>query len=198
VGDDNGSEFKWLFRELCANMGINPKPSTDYNPQSNAIIERVHQVLGNALRTFELENRELEEKDPFEPFLTATAYAIRSTFHTTLQATPGQLVFGRDMILPIKFKANWAAIALRKQARINQSNKKENSKRIPHEYNIGDKVLLEKPGKVRKMSAQRTGPYNVVHVSTNGTVRIQKGAVIQRVNIRRLTPYFDRSPSGSV
>jgi len=198
VGYDNGSEFKWLFRELCANMGINPKPSTDYNPQSNAIIERVHQVLGNALRTFELENRELEEKDPFEPFLTATAYAIRSTFHTTLQATPGQLVFGRDMILPIKFKANWAAIALRKQARINQSNKKENSKRIPHEYNIGDKVLLEKPGKVRKMSAQRTGPYNVVHVSTNGTVRIQKGAVIQRVNIRRLTPYFDRSPSGSV
>jgi hypothetical protein len=29
-------------------------------------------------------------------------------------------------------------------------------------------------------------------------VRIQKGAVTQRVNIRRLTPYFERSPSGSV
>lgn len=56
VGFDNGSEFKWLFKELCANMGITPKISTDYNPQSNAIIESVHQVLGNALRTFELEN----------------------------------------------------------------------------------------------------------------------------------------------
>ena len=119
VGYDNGSEFKWLFRELCTNMGITPKPSTDYNPQSNAIIERVHQVLGNALRTFELENRELEENDPFEPFLTATTYAIRSTFHTTLQAMPGQLVIGRDMILPTKFKADWATIALSKQARIN-------------------------------------------------------------------------------
>ena len=42
------------------------------------------------------------------------------------------------------------------------------------------------------MSAPRTGPYEVVHVSDNGTVRIQKGAVTQRVNIRRLTPYFER------
>jgi len=153
VGFDNGSEFKWLFKELCANMGITPKISTDYNPQSNAIIERVHQVLGNALRTFELEKRELEGKEPFEPFLTATAYAIRSTYHTTLGATPGQLVFGRDMILPVQFKANWAAIALRKQERINQSNAQENRKRIPHTYKVGDKVLLELPGKVRKMSA---------------------------------------------
>ena len=47
VGFDNGSEFKHLFKELCQNMGIKEKPTTDYNPQSNAIIERVHQVLGN-------------------------------------------------------------------------------------------------------------------------------------------------------
>jgi hypothetical protein len=29
---------------------------------------------------------------------------------------PGQLVFGRDMILPIQFKANWARILQRKKA----------------------------------------------------------------------------------
>lgn len=84
VGFDNGSKFKWLFAELCTNMGITPKISTLYNPQSNTIIERVHQVLGNALRTFEFENRELDEKEPFEPFFTATAYATRSTYHTML------------------------------------------------------------------------------------------------------------------
>jgi hypothetical protein len=33
--------------------------------------------------------------------------AIRSTYHTTLQATPCQLVFGRDMIYNIAFRANW-------------------------------------------------------------------------------------------
>ena len=105
-GFDNGSEFKWLFAEMCDNFGIRKKTSTDYNPQSNAIIERVHQVLGNALRSFELENRELDDYQPFEPFMSAVAYAIRSTYHTTLQASPGQLVFGRDMLLPIRFKTD--------------------------------------------------------------------------------------------
>jgi hypothetical protein len=37
-------------------------------------------------------------------------YAIRSTYHTTLQATPYQLVFGRDMIQNIAFRANWDQI----------------------------------------------------------------------------------------
>ena len=88
VGYDNGSEFKWLFSDLCDNFGLEKKTTTDYNPQANAIIERVHQVLGNALRTFELEKQDLSGEQPFEPFLTAVAYAIRSTYHTTLQATP--------------------------------------------------------------------------------------------------------------
>jgi hypothetical protein len=52
----------------------------------------------------------MDEKDPWGPFLSSAAYAIRSTFHTTLKATPGKIVFGRDMVLPIKFIADWGAI----------------------------------------------------------------------------------------
>ena len=190
VGFDNGSEFKHLFQELCDNMGIKTKPTTDYNPQANAILERVHQVLGNQLRTFELEEREFtEEEETFEPFLTACAYAIRCTQHTTLQATPGQLVFGRDMILPIKFHADWALITQRKQNLIDESNIRENKKRIDHTYKKGDQVLLTKPGLLRKLSTPRTGPYLVQQVFPNGTVTITKGVVTQRVNIRRITPY---------
>ena len=125
----------------------------DYNPQANAIIERVHQVLGNSLRTFELDRQELPKENPFEPFLTATAYAIHNTYHTMLHATPGQLVFGRNMLLPIELKANWAYIALRKQQVINKSNSRENRKRIQHVYNVGDQVLLEKGGIQPKMAA---------------------------------------------
>jgi hypothetical protein len=47
------------------------------------------------LRTAEIYGREMHEKDLWGPFLSSAAYAIRSTFHTTLKATPGQLVFGR-------------------------------------------------------------------------------------------------------
>ena len=62
VGCDNGGEFKQLFSELCENMGIKQKPTTDYNPQSNAVIERIHQVLGNQLRSFELEDRPIRKE----------------------------------------------------------------------------------------------------------------------------------------
>jgi hypothetical protein len=37
---------------------------------------------------------------------------IRSTCHAVLDATPGQLVFGRDMLLPVQFEADWAIIVL--------------------------------------------------------------------------------------
>ena len=56
---------------------------------------------------------------------------------------------------------------------------------------MGDKVLLQKPGKLRKMSTPYAGPYEVIEVFTNGTVSINKGAVIQRVNIRRVVPYTE-------
>ena len=47
----------------------------------------------------------------------------------TLKAMPGQLVFGCDMILPIKFEADWALIQKQKHDSINNSNNKENKKK---------------------------------------------------------------------
>jgi hypothetical protein len=84
--------------------------------------------------------------------------ATRSNYHTTLQATPCQLVSGRDMIHNITFRANWDQIQKRKQDIINKSNQKENKSRIPYEYKAGDQVLLETPGILRKLSTPRTGP----------------------------------------
>jgi hypothetical protein len=53
-------------------------------------------------------------------------------------------------------------------------------------------VLLKKTGKhLRKLEAPRTGPNTVTAIYTNGTVRIQKGKVNERVNIMRLFPYFE-------
>lgn len=48
-------------------------------------MERIHHVLGDMLRTFDIENEEnVDENDPFTGFLAAAAYAIRTTYHTTL------------------------------------------------------------------------------------------------------------------
>jgi hypothetical protein len=180
-----GHEFKTM---MSVDYGIKIKPTTVRNPQANAILERVHQTLGNLIRTFESQDKYLDEDDPWTGILSATAFALRSTYHTTLQATPGQLVFGRDMILNIKHIANWKAIKERKQQIIQKNNKRENSKRIFHEYKVGDEVLLER-NNPNKLEQPYEGPYKVVQVNTNGTVRLQMGPVLDTVNIRRLQPF---------
>jgi transposase InsO family protein len=131
------------IEDLVNNYGIKKKNSTPFNPQSNGIIERVHLALNESLRTDEIDGRELDEKDPWGPFLSSTAYAIRSTSHTTLKATPGQLVFGRDMALPIKFMAEWGAIEQQRQKEMCRNNRRENASRISHDYKVEDKILLK-------------------------------------------------------
>jgi hypothetical protein len=44
-------------------------------------------------QTFSKENR--DEENPWPGILAATMFAIRGTYHTTMQASPMQLVFGR-------------------------------------------------------------------------------------------------------
>jgi hypothetical protein len=98
---------------------------TTIHAQADAIIERVHKVVNDMLRSFDLENNHenLEEQgdNPFDYFLQSTAWSIR----TRLQATPCQLVFGREMIHNIAFRANWDQIQKRKQDIINKSNQKK-------------------------------------------------------------------------
>ena len=73
------------------------------------------------IRTTQPQDSELVD-NPFQGVLAAVSFALRATVHTTLQATPSQLVFGRDHILNIKFQANCKNILNQKQKRINKNN----------------------------------------------------------------------------
>ena len=59
------------------------------------------------LRTKNLQEYDFDDMNPWSELMGLVAWAICSTHHTTLQATPGQLVFGRDMLLNLKFVAHW-------------------------------------------------------------------------------------------
>jgi hypothetical protein len=75
---------------MCNNYGIEDKPKkvTTINPQANAIIEQIQKVVNHMLRSFYLENNhdnlENHENNQFDYFLQSTAWAIKSTYHTTL------------------------------------------------------------------------------------------------------------------
>ena len=152
---------------MCDNFSLKKRNATDYNPQANAILEHMHQVLGDALRAFELEKREFKDDDPFEPFLSAVACTMRSACHATLQVTPGQMAFGCNMILPIQIKTDWALMAQHKQSGMNKSAIKENAHRLAHAHEVGDKALLEKGKKMPKMSTPCAGPYKVLKMHAN-------------------------------
>jgi hypothetical protein len=144
------------------NYGLTEKVGTVYNPQSNGIIEQVHQMIADTLRTLELEKQELDGKDPWMPFLQAASFAVRSTYHTTLRATPTQQVFRRANMLPIKFKVNWTEIQQRRLQEVQQNNKSKNMKRIPHNYKVGDRVSKTRPGIQPKLSSKRDDPNDVI------------------------------------
>jgi hypothetical protein len=76
----------------------------------NAILERIHGVLGNMLHTSKLDMAELVKASDIDVFLSNTAWAICSTYHSVLKASPGAAIFGRDMLFEIPFIADWQKI----------------------------------------------------------------------------------------
>jgi hypothetical protein len=130
------------------------------------------------IRTFEINEIEVPEDQPWNGILAAIMYAIRATYHTTLKATPTQLVFGRDSILNLKFEANWQNIKANKQRIIQRNNDRENAKRIPHEYNVGDKVLWKNELSRKFGMSPYKGPYQILWVHENGTIRLKWGQLL--------------------
>ena len=154
-------------------------------------------MLGDALRTFELDERDIDpdDEDPFEEHLSMAACAIRSSFHATHGHSPAELVFGRNMFLPVNKPVDWEKIRERKQRAIAKSNLRENAKRTDHTCQKGDWITVKRPGIIRKLSIPREGPFQVIKHHNNGTVSYEVEPFKEdRVNIRRIAPYKWRNP----
>jgi transposase InsO family protein len=95
---DNGSEFSFEFLELLRSYGVTPKPNTVKNPQTNAFMERVHQVIGDAISSMELHTKHCNNVT-IHAVLQNVAYGLRATYHSSIAASPGQLVFRRNMVI---------------------------------------------------------------------------------------------------
>ena len=128
---DRGTKFMTEFAKMCQNdYGLKRKPITTRNPHANAIVENFHRTIGNIIRTFDVSN--IVNNNPWSGILAATMFAIRATYHITLQAYPMQLVFVQDTILNIKHVDDWEHIRQQKQLRIIHNNKRESMRRNNH------------------------------------------------------------------
>ena len=61
---DHGTKFMAEFANMCQNdYGLKRKPIMTRNPQSNAIIEQIHQTIRNIIRTVDVSN--IVNNDPW-------------------------------------------------------------------------------------------------------------------------------------
>ena len=190
---DKGTEFTGIeFQELLQSYGIKAVIATTANPQTNAILERTHQVIANQLRSLRLMSIELNSlADIQHELLAPVQWAMNSTYHTTLQATSAQLAFHRDMIMPTSYMAHWQSIRQRRQAITDRDNLRENARRVPHTYSVGDLVLIRQDTR-GKLAKPTRGPYRLIDVArqhVNGTVVVDLNHSHETFNIRRLIPF---------
>jgi hypothetical protein len=62
------------------------------------------------MRTSELDMADSVEPADIDTFINNAAWAICSTYHTVLKASPGAAIFGRGMLFDILFVADWKQI----------------------------------------------------------------------------------------
>ena len=182
------AEFAKMVEE---DYDIIRKPITKRNPQVNSMIERIHQKIRIMTKTFEAQKALMDEEDPWAGMLTAVMFATRATYHTTLKATPMQLVFGQDAVLNTQFEADYQLIKQNKQKIIHQNNQKENAKRIAHTYQIGDKVLFKEIEDNKYGNNPYSGPHIIRKVHPNDTVVVKMESVFETINICLIKPYKD-------
>ena len=188
-----GGEFVgWNFQALLSKLHIKDAQSTSKNTQSNSICERMHQTVGNILRTLLYSNppkNMTQAKDIMDAALSTAMHAMRCTIATTIGSTPGSLAFSRDMFLNIPLIADWQSIAQRREHFINENLRRENARRRQYDYVPGQKIL-KKVHDPTKLGVRTSGPYTVLRTHVNGTVTINlRPGVSERINIRRVIPY---------
>ena len=193
---DQGPEFSTEFSSMCNKNRIKHSTSTSRNPQGNSLIKRIHQTIGQVLRTV------TAAKDPktvsqaelvIEETLATAVHACRIVCSSSLgYNSPGALDFGRDMFLDIPLIANILAIRNNRQLLVEKRLLCDNAKRIKHDYPIDNKVWKKQHLEFSdKLNPTMQGPYKITRVHTNRTVTLQLSPnVTKRINIRRIRPVY--------
>ena len=173
---DQGGEFVgYPFQRTLDRHGIRSCPTTAKNLQSNAIVERMHQAVGNTLRALLMLTppHGIQQTNQLVDTTLANCFFVtRAAINSSLRVSPGSLAFGRDMILDIPLLADWNLLQQQRQQLIDDRLIVANRCRFSHDYHIGDEVL-KLAYKPDKLTACAQGPYGIEQVHTNGTVTIR-------------------------
>ena len=199
IHTDQGRNFESvLFKEVCRLLDIEKTRTTPLHPQSDGMVERLNRTLEAMLSKFVQENQR-----NWDRLLPLLAMAYRSAIHESTGCTPNELMFGRDVRLPVDLMfgsppvpvtppdSTAFAWQLREQvskihqlARDNLNIASRRQKRLydqrsrANSYREGEKVWLYNPqskkGRSPKLQTPWEGPWEVTKQVTDVVYRIQK------------------------
>jgi hypothetical protein len=96
------------------------------------------------------------------------------------------------MLFDILFIADWQKIGEYRQRLTDLSNAHENKGRIDYDYKVGQKVLSRIEGILRTAESRwHKQPWLITTVHTNGTITVQRGNKLERMNIWRVKPFIE-------
>jgi hypothetical protein len=91
------------------------------------------------------------------------------------------------MLFDILFIAVWQKIGEHSQKLTDLNNAHENEGRVDYDYKVGQKVLLRKEGILCNTEFRwHKEPWLITSVHTKGTITVQCGNKIERMNIQRV------------
>ena len=96
--------------------------------------------------------------DNWHKKLQSVAWFLRATYHSAIGAPPGQVLFGKDMIMPEMQNPVLQNKRVQKQK---YDLTRENKNRIDHVYKVGDLVIIKNEQRSKKFDRAWYGPYEV-------------------------------------
>jgi hypothetical protein len=206
ITDNDVSFDNDFLKELALVADCQLCTTTVYHPEGNAPVESFHRHLKKLMPVMmKREGLELEE------MVQLCLFSYRASFHTSLQDTPGYMLFGTDVCLPrereiqqVLYDVNrersklFATVrkqvleSMQKQAESNVE--KVNKGRKEESFVVGDLILvrIQDPN---KFDAKWSLPKRVIDVRRNGrTAQVQDlvTGVIDEVHIQNAR--FVREP----
>jgi hypothetical protein len=104
---DQGAQFtSKMVKDLASKYQIKHRKSTPYHPQANGQVESTNKTL-EAIMTKTVQTHRKDWSDKLQEAL----WAYRITYKNSIGFTPYQLVYGKQVLLPIEFQIHTFKLA---------------------------------------------------------------------------------------
>eukprot|EP00253_Pinus_taeda_P026141 PITA_26141 len=106
---DQGSQFTSnMMEKLMEEYKIKHRKSTPYHPQANGQVESTNKVIESIItKTVHLHRRDWAERLP------EALWTYRTTWRNTTRNSPYELVYGKEVLIPIEFQVKTIKMAVK-------------------------------------------------------------------------------------